>query len=138
MDVVVSLLIVAALLGLLLFVRRNNASAGKRPKPARPVSGKPDTTYHAVSIRYAANACEAAKSMDGRRFLSSAAPKLPLPDCDVMECKCRFAHHKDRRKGADRRNPYMGQFGGGSSSTGTHKTEQRKVRERRKEPPDKF
>lgn len=137
MDVVVSLLVVALLLGLLLFVRRNSNKA--ESPPARPTPGKKsqDTTYHAVSIRYAANSCEAAKLMEGRRFLSSAAPKLPLPECDAMECKCRFVHHSDRRKGMDRRNPYLRQFGG-TSESGQHKIEQRKVRDRRKEPPDSF
>ena len=61
--------------------------------------------YHAVSIKYDVDACAAAKAMSGRRFLSSAAPRLPLPDCDATECNCRFAHHKDRRSGTDRRSP---------------------------------
>jgi hypothetical protein len=37
--------------------------------------------------------------MSGKRFLSGAAPKIPLPGCDVLDCKCRFIHHKDRREG---------------------------------------
>jgi hypothetical protein len=72
--------------------------------------------------------------MQGRRFLSSAAPRIPLPDCDVMECKCRFAHHEDRRKGDDRRNPWGQGFGSGS--TGTYKNEQRKGRDRRRRSSD--
>lgn len=136
MDVVLSLLIVAVLLGLLLIVRRQKPAADRRPPPRRPKAGKPDSAFHAVSISYAGNACETAKNMEGRRFLSNAAPRLPLPECDVLECKCRFVHHQDRRKGADRRNPYLHQFGGGE--TGSHKQEQRKNRERREDPPDSF
>lgn len=136
MDVVLSLVIVAVLLGLLLIVRRQKPSGNRRPPVPRTKPGKQDSAFHAVSIVYASNACDTAKSMEGRRFLSSAAPKLPLPDCDVLECKCRFAHHKDRRKNTDRRNPYLHQFGGGE--TGSHKQEQRKTRERRDDPPDSF
>jgi hypothetical protein len=136
MDVALSLVIVAVLLGLLLIVRRQKPADSRRPPAPRPKPGKQDSAFHAVSIAYASNACENAKKMQGRRFLSTAAPKLPLPECDVLECKCRFAHHKDRRKGNDRRNPYLHQFGGGE--TGTHQQEQRKARERRDDPPDSF
>ena len=136
MDVVLSLVIIAVLLGVLLIMRRQKSSGNRRPPTPRTKPGKPDTAFHAVSIVYASNACETAKNMQGRRFLSSAAPKLPLSECDVLECKCRFVHHKDRRKGDDRRNPYLHQFGGGD--TGTHQQEQRKARERRDDPPDTF
>ena len=67
--------------------------------------------------------------MIGRRFLSSAATKLPLPGCDVLECNCRFVHHKDRRLGHDRRSAFRP--GGFSSGTGRFEAEQRKSKERR-------
>ena len=76
-------------------------------------------------------ALTAARKMTGRRFLSAAAPRLPLAGCDVLECACRFVHHQDRRSGSDRRSP----FGpGGYSGSGNYKAEQRKGRERRKKP----
>ena len=136
MDIVISLLVVVALLGLLLFLRLTSKKNQERPPTTRLHTDQPEQTFHAVSIVYAQNSCQAAKDFEGRRFLSSAAPKLPLAECDVMECKCRFAHHQDRRKGSDRRNPYVNQFVG--SETGAHKTEQRKIKERRRQPPDKF
>jgi hypothetical protein len=134
MDVVLSFVIVAALLGLLFFVRSKKSDGKRRPATARPTQPKKDSTFHAVSIHYAQSACQAARNLDGRRFLSSAAPRLPLAECDVLECKCRFVHHKDRREGADRRNPYLNQFGSGD--TGSHQQEQRKRRERRDDPPE--
>ena len=72
------------------------------------------TQFHAVSIKYEGRACDAAKNMSGRRFLANAAPKLPLPECDVLDCTCRFAHHEDRRSQKDRRSPF-----GPSGSAGT-------------------
>jgi hypothetical protein len=136
MDVVLSFVVIAALVGLLFFLRSKGSKSNPRPVTTRPASTKPDSTFHAVSIVYAKNACQAASNMEGRRFLSSVAPRLPLAECDALECKCRFSHHKDRRKGDDRRNPYLNQFESGD--TGSHQMEQRQSRERRDDPPDTF
>ena len=96
-----------------------------------PPSGAAGSEFHAVSLKATGNACDAAKAMMGRRFLSAAAPKLPLPECDVLECRCRFTHHKDRRSGKDRRSPFgAGSFGGG---TGSHERERRENVGRREE-----
>ncbi len=59
--------------------------------------------YHAVSIEAGAKACEAAREVDGKRFLSSAAPMLPLKDCACTTCHCRYVHHSDRRAVRERR-----------------------------------
>lgn len=67
--------------------------------------------------------------MEGRRFLSTAAPKLPLPACDVLECNCRFIHHKDRRTGVERRSPFAP--GGVGGISGKFEQEQRKGGDRR-------
>jgi hypothetical protein len=55
---------------------------------------------------------------------------LPLPDCDALECRCRFIHHKDRRAGRDRRSPFGP--GGIGGHTGRYEQEQRKGTDRRK------
>ena len=88
------------------------------------------SSYHAVSLRYSSNACDAAKSMTGRRFLASAAPRLPLPECNAPECRCRFVHHTDRRTGKDRRSPFSPATMSGG--TGTFKAERRQKKDRRK------
>ena len=91
--------------------------------------------YHAVSITLEQSACDAAKSMTGRRFLSDAAPQLPLPDCDALECRCIFTHHQDRRGKMDRRSPFAtGGFSG--SATGSLKKERRARKDRRDDPDD--
>ncbi len=89
--------------------------------------------YHAVSISLEQSACDAAKAMTGRRFLSDAAPLLPLPDCDVLECRCIFTHHEDRRAGQDRRSPFA-TGGFGSTATGSHEKERRARNDRREDP----
>ena len=122
--------IVVALLLVWLLIRRRNASPKERPEAAAPRVSQKSTEFHAVSIRFESNACKAAREMEGCRFLSTAAPRLPLPECDVLECNCRFSHHKDRRSGRDRRSPFgPGGVGGG---TGRYEQEQRKGGDRRK------
>jgi hypothetical protein len=70
--------------------------------------------YHAVSIRYRMNACEAAKQLTDKRFLSNEAPKLPLPECAASTCHCRYAHYEDRRDGEERRALFKGEHSTGS------------------------
>jgi hypothetical protein len=67
--------------------------------------------YHAVSIEPGPRACEAARSAEGKRFLSATAPMLPLKGCTNASCQCRYVHHNDRRNQRDRRvnfaNPHV-------------------------------
>jgi hypothetical protein len=90
-----------------------------------------NTAYHAVSIKFDAKACNAAKEMSGRRFLSNAAPRLPLPGCNALECRCCFAHHDDRRSSKDRRSPFAA--AGFSGGTGSFEKERRERQDRRKD-----
>ena len=107
-------------------------SGGQREAAKKPVQKKltDSQPFHAVSIKADANACDAAKALVGKRYLSEAAPRLPLPGCGAATCTCRFAHHADRRNGRDRRSPFApGGFGGG---TGKFAQERRERPERRK------
>ncbi len=121
-------LLIVLLLLVWLFIRRRQAAKPDVPKSAARTSSS-NAAYHAVSIKFTSNACKAAQGMEGRRFLSTAAPRLPLPECDVLECKCRFIHHKDRRAIKNRRSPFgPSGFGG---ATGKHQQEQRHGKDRR-------
>jgi len=68
----------------------------QRPrKPAR--SSRKAQPYHAVSIRFGKNACQAAKALAEQRILGKDAPRLPLAKCDAERCGCVFVHYDDRR-----------------------------------------
>jgi len=136
MEIVTSIIAIAALIVLYAFIKRRGSGDNVRPVERRASTAVSSTKFHAVSLKFASSACEAARNMDGRRFLSSAAPRIPLPECDAPECKCRFLHHKDRRAGDDRRNPYSPGYSSGA--TGKHDVEQRKGRERRDDDPEDF
>ncbi len=81
---------------------------------ARPSSRLADASgrFHAVSIRFGASPCGNARRLHSQRFLSEAAPRLPVDGCDAANCGCRFVHHADRRAGDDRRSPFQSGFGG--------------------------
>ena len=121
-------LVLVLLLFIWLYVRRRQATSIDKSQSASQTSSK-NSAYHAVSIKFTDNACKAAREMEGRRFLSSAAPRIPLPDCDVLDCSCRFTHHQDRRARQDRRSPFGP--GGIGGSTGKYSQEQRQGKDRR-------
>ena len=135
MGFTLTIVAIILLVALLLVVRRGHsgAKATAKKSPATATPKEISTEFHAVSIRFKAGACAAAKMLAEERYLSSEAPKLPLEGCDSASCECRFVHHKDRRSGEDRRNPYGGMTGGG---TGSFPQERRDAKERRAEPPD--
>ena len=138
MTILIVALVVVALLYFMMRGRQaapaSRSATAPRPTPATPAAGLSDTAaFHAVSIKYLTSSCDAAKAMDGKRFLSSAAPRLPLLDCDAETCRCKFVHHKDRRSSEDRRNPFQGPLA--TSATGIHKIEQRQGGDRRANPP---
>ena len=125
-----TLTIILLLLLSIWWLMRKRRQAQQDESEPRLRTGKKKTAYHAVSIKFQQDACTAAKAMAGRRFLATAAPKLPLPECDATDCKCRFAHHDDRRSGKDRRSPFAptSTFVG----SGSYETEKRSGGDRRK------
>ena len=128
MSEIVVLLLLVIIAGLLYYRRRQASQQSESAQPERRVASS-DTRYHAVSIRFGANACAAAKAFAGTRFLASDAPGLPLPNCDVSSCQCRFVHHQDRRSGKDRRSPFAA--GGVPGGTGKFDSERRTGNDRR-------
>ncbi|MDE2219270.1 MAG: hypothetical protein KGL25_05915 [Gammaproteobacteria bacterium] len=65
----------------------------------------PNKSWRAVSVVPAGAACEAALQLRGRRFLTNAAPRLPLPECNLQnECRCKYRHLADRRGPPRRQN----------------------------------
>ncbi|MDH3273834.1 MAG: hypothetical protein OEM64_12050 [Gammaproteobacteria bacterium] len=128
MDLKLLTLLLVLLVSIWVLIRIRKSSGTEQTKTTVKAH-QGNAAYHAVSIKLSGHACKAAEDMMGRRFLSTAAPKLPLPGCDVLDCNCRFIHHKDRRAGKDRRSPFAPSgFAGG---TGRFEAEQRKGEDRR-------
>ena len=84
--------VLLALVGWLWWVRRRAET--------RSVSSASETQqpYRCVAIRPGQEACQAVRNLAGRRFLGRAAPPLPLDNCAVASCRCRYDHFADRRE----------------------------------------
>jgi hypothetical protein len=129
-DPLMMLLAFIALLVAWLFLRSRLNSSDTKTNTVRPAARK-STEYHAVSIKFSASACDAAKALGGQRFLASAAPTMPLPECNVEICDCHFAHHEDRRAIKDRRSPFASSIS--VDGTGSFEKERRDHKERRED-----
>ena len=129
-ELLLGLALLLSVAWLILRIRRGRIDVAESRKAGRD-TGVSDSPYHAVSIKYSSDACDAAKAAVGTRFLASAAPRLPLPDCDAPVCNCQFVHHADRRSGKDRRSPFNPATYGG---TGSFQVERRDRRDRRRPP----
>lgn len=89
------------------FARDARTAARMREREARK-SQPPRSElnkYHAVTVAQGRTACLASLQLNGRRFLSNDAPLLPLPECAMRPCHCRYLHYADRRA-EDRRFPF--------------------------------
>lgn len=138
MAIALTIFGIVVLAFVLFLISRKGVAPAQQPAAAGPARAGPTTKFHAVSIEVGSSVCAAAQSLEGKRFLSNAAPRIPLPDCDVPGCECRFEHYGDRRETDtdDRRNPYRGGIAG---ETGTHQVEQRRgSRDRRGDRPKKI
>ena len=131
-ELLLGVLLLLAIAWLVVRIRagRKDASGAQRT----PSEAARDTRFHAVSIKYSESGCAAAKAMTGRRFLATAAPRLPLPECDALECRCQFTHHDDRRSGRDRRSPFAAR-GYGAGGSGSFEKERRQRADRRRSEP---
>ena len=108
-----TILVIAALAGILLLKMRTAGKAGRGRATAQATKG-----FHSVSISMDASPCHAIRKYAGRRLLSNEAPILPLPDCDQPNCSCRFEHFDDRRDPGNRRDRMvaMGRMASSESS----------------------
>ena len=72
--------------------------ARRREQPGRPQrAAKPAGRFGAVEIRTRHGACDAARALQGHRYLGKDAPALPLPACTAAKCSCSFGKLSDRR-----------------------------------------
>jgi hypothetical protein len=120
----VSLVIVAAGAAAFWLGVRRTRETGGAPQKARPAA-----RFGAVEIRTRGNACAAARSLEGQRFLARRAPALPLPDCAAPQCTCSFGKLSDRRTEGRRLEH------GGSSAALFLRDDRREKPDRRADPP---
>ena len=115
-------------------VRKRSARVlAKGKKQATP--DKPGA-YCSAEIKFQDCACDAVKKLEGKRFLSSEVPLIPLPDCTSPNCKCTYIRHQDRRdRSKDRRESFISQS---SQYTASGNDERREKVDRRAEEESAF
>ena len=86
-----------------------------------------NSTWQAVSIVPGAGACAAVEESRGKRFLTRAAPRLPLAACNNQnQCQCKYKRYTDRRD-----SPRRAEDQPGGSRPTPPKPERRRPGERR-------
>lgn len=84
-----------------LFQSKKKSISPNKTKSLRRKSVPPNRVSHpfrAVTVRGRMNCCNAARRLQGKRFLASQAPALPLGGCSQSgQCSCRYLHLTDRR-----------------------------------------
>jgi hypothetical protein len=119
------LLLVMAIVAIAFFLMRGRSRAAAQAKQnIKPFAAK----------RFVADThtCDAAKVFNGKRFLASEAPKLPLAECsDPALCRCKYRDISDRRDNDERRS-IVGALSR-EMPIGDDRTNRRAGRERRKE-----
>lgn len=132
MYLIIGVIALVAIAIVAIRIRRKGTRADARAQEKTVDLLATTSKFHAVSIRPGLIACDAAMAMHGQRFLSDAAPPIPLKGCNQANCQCKFVHHGDRRSGDDRRSPYPSSL---SRDTGIFRQEQRQSGDRRQDPP---
>ena len=63
---------------------------------SQPQATKP--SYSGIEIKMASGeCCQAARELQGQRFLEHEVPMLPLNGCDAVECRCAYERFDERR-----------------------------------------
>ena len=84
------------------------SGSGARANGRSRENGSTKQPFSAVSV-YSRDLtlCEAAKRIDGHKFLAAHAPELPLGGCSQPgRCTCRYRHFQDRRQDTRRDEDY--------------------------------
>jgi hypothetical protein len=79
-----------------------------RPSDAPSKTNAPGIEAQMLRVPDLNRACEAARHYVGRTLDAATSPKLPLPGCGVVECRCRYERvvnlrRRERREATDRR-----------------------------------
>ncbi len=105
-KVIAIFLVLGAVLAVVILMRTKSGHT-KKSQPSRNSKANktplaPRNPHRATSIVFDGNACDAAKSIGGKRFRDverlAPRPQLPLPNCNLSTCNCRYVSHEDRRE----------------------------------------
>ena len=73
--------------------------SARSDEPVEPAAAAAEPPRH-LAVEVIPNpgkCCAAVKAIAGQRLLVDRAPPLPLADCDLGSCQCRYQQYDDRR-----------------------------------------
>lgn len=94
------LFVIAASLLVLVIYRTSSDVKRTMPRTSKsPAALHAGNPWRATSIVHGKHACDAVKAIANKRFLDieTIIPALPLSNCNVSACTCKYAYYEDRR-----------------------------------------
>jgi hypothetical protein len=108
-KIIVIFLVLGAVLAVVVLMRAKGGDTikdrSRRNSKTSKTPSAPRNPYRATSIVFDGDSCDVVKAISGKCFLDveGLAPRLPLPDCNLSTCNCKYARHEDRRESDDDR-----------------------------------
>ena len=96
MGIVLSVVVPLGLAVTLVWLRKRKHPSRERLPSSNNRHADGDA-FQGIEIVAARDACDAVRHLEGKRFLSRSAPRLPLNDCTMSRCDCTFKKIGDRR-----------------------------------------
>ncbi|MDH3388909.1 MAG: hypothetical protein OEN02_13495 [Gammaproteobacteria bacterium] len=98
-------IVVVAVVFLLTSLFRKSRRSRPSKLARKPISEaeKLSMQWRAVKIAPGLVCCDAVSELTDQVFLSRLSPTLPLESCTEKDCRCKYIHLEDRRRGGDRR-----------------------------------
>ncbi|MGH8122271.1 MAG: hypothetical protein ACREPT_05820 [Rudaea sp.] len=104
-----SIVVIAALLGVIFVALRIRNSGERSVEPPRPAARhtplpavRRERTMAVLHVPDMASACDLARHQAGKTFEAASAPPVPLPGCSRADCRCHYERVVDRRRGERR------------------------------------
>ena len=79
--------------------RKEKTTGPKKRSSSQVSASNPINPYRATAILCGENSCDAVKAISGTRFpdAEKRIPQIPLANCDIPKCSCKYEHYVDRR-----------------------------------------
>jgi len=80
-------------------LQKDRNIGANKPSSSQESPSNPINPYRATAIRCGENSCDAVKAIAGTRFpdAEKRIPLIPLANCDIPKCSCKYEHYVDRR-----------------------------------------
>jgi hypothetical protein len=84
-------------------LQKGKNTGAKKRSSSQVSASNPINPYRATAILCGENSCDDVKAISGTRFpdAEKRIPLIPLANCDIPKCSCKYEHYVDRRNTQD-------------------------------------